>query len=130
MNYQRLKILFDIFLENEGDEDDIRASFISNGEDPDEIIERAANFVKKKEADIKLKMGRNKQNKASEFLNNLSNGFLDKSNDPGMLNDLGFAFRKHNADAEENVEELNIQANKIKQLKKFMDEDDEHSGKS
>ncbi len=61
MNYQRLKILFDIFLNTE-DKEDIREYFISQGEDPDAIIEQAKNFVKKKKEEIILKSLESRKN--------------------------------------------------------------------
>ena len=62
MDNQRLKILFDIILNTEEDEEDIRAYFISQGEDPDEIIKQALDFVKQKEEEIKSKLKENEQN--------------------------------------------------------------------
>ena len=62
MDNQRLKILFDIILNTDEDEEDIRAYFISQGEDPDEIIKQALDFVKQKEEEIKSKLKENEQN--------------------------------------------------------------------
>ena len=62
MDNQRLKILFDIILNTEEDEEDIRAHFISLGEDPDAIIKQALDFVKQKEEEIKSKLKENEQN--------------------------------------------------------------------
>ncbi len=62
MDNQRLKILFDMILNTEEDEEDIRAYFISQGEDPDEIIKQALDFVKQKTEKIKSKLKENEQN--------------------------------------------------------------------
>lgn len=68
MEEQRLKVLFDIILEPEEDDEDIRSVLISEGDDPDEILQRANDFIDEKLAQIKLQEGKNRQNKASEFL--------------------------------------------------------------
>lgn len=67
MEEQRLKVLFDIILEPEEDDEDIRSVLISEGDDPDEILQRANDFIDEKLAQIKLQEGKNRQNKASEF---------------------------------------------------------------
>ena len=59
------------------------------------MIERAQNFVKQKEAEIKLKIGKNKQNKAADFLKNLADRNLNTNqDDDSLLDDLGFAYQK------------------------------------
>ena len=62
MDNQRLKILFDMILNTDEDEEDIRAYFISLGEDPDAIIKQALDFVKQKTEEIKSKLKENEQN--------------------------------------------------------------------
>ena len=130
MTNQRLKILFDIFLEPEEDEEDIRSYFTSIGEDPDALIEQAQAFVQQKQAEIKLKIGKSKQNRAKEFLKNLGGNNTNTFQGDALLNDLGFAYRKQDNGSAGNSEELKSQAEKLERLKKLMDEDDEHSGKS
>lgn len=137
MTNQRLKILFDIFLEPAEDEEDIRSYFAAQGEDPDALIEQAQNFVKQKEAELKLKIGRNKQNRASAFLSgsaaklkNLGGKILNEDQDDSSLDGLGFAYRKQDTGINGKSEELKNQAEKLDKLKKFMDEDNEHTGKS
>ena len=130
MTNQRLKILFDIFLEPVEDEEDIRSYFISRGEDPNAIIERAQNFVKQKEAELKLKIGKNKQSKAAEFIKNLEGEILNINNGDASLDDLGFAFRKQDTGSEGKSEDLKNQAEKLNKLKKFMGDIDEHISES
>ena len=136
MTNQRLKILFDIFLEPAEDEEDIRSYFISMGEDPDALIEQALNFVKQKEAELKLKIGKSKQNRASEFLSesaaklkDLGGKILHEDQDDSSLEGLGFAYRKQGSGDNGKSEELKNQADKLDKLKNFMDDDNEHTGK-
>lgn len=128
MIQSRLKILFDIFLEPAEDEEDIRSYFISRGEDPEQIIERAKNIVKQKEAKIKLKVGKDKQNKAAEFLKNLKEVRSEKQEE-SFLDNVGFAYRKNN-NGSDNDEELRKQAEKLDKLKKHLRGSDEHTGES
>ena len=130
MEEQRLKILFDIILEPDEDDEDIRSYFISEGENPDEIIERARNFIDQKLAQIKLQEGRDRQNKASDFLKNLGGSITDKFDNSISLDGLGFAYRKQENDNEQNNQEILNQAEKIKKLKKIMGNGNEHTGKS
>lgn len=126
MTKSRLEILFDIFLEPAEDVEDIRSYFISRGEDPDTIIERAKNAVKKKEAEIKLKIGINRQSTAGGFLKSLKeNGNVIEEASPP--DNLGFAYRKNN-NGSNNDEELRKQAAKLDQLKKYLRGSDEHTG--
>ena len=62
MNIHQLKKLLDIILNKEEDEEDIRAQFIAEGEDPDAIIERALKFVKEKKAEIIIKSLESRKN--------------------------------------------------------------------
>ncbi len=130
MTNQRLKILFDIFLEPAEDEEDIRSYFISMGEDPDALIEQAQNFINQKEAELKLKIGKNKQNKAAEFLKNLGGRNSNTDQSDSLLDNLGFAYRKQDTNKSDNTEELRNQAEKLNSLKKLMGDGDEHTGKS
>ena len=102
MTNQRLKILFDIFLEPAEDEEDIRSYFVSMGEDPDALIEQAQNFIKQKEAELKLKIGKNKQNRAAEFLKNLGGRNSNTDQSDALLDDLGFAYRKQDTNNSDN----------------------------
>ena len=130
MNSQRLKILFDIILEPGDNEDDIRSEFLSRDEDPDAIIERAKQFVNKKVAEIKLKEGKEKQNMAAEFLYNPAINDISVNLDNSSFGDLGFAYRKCDIGDEDNKRELNHQAEKLEKLKKYLDNNNERSGKS
>jgi hypothetical protein len=130
MEEQRLKILFDIILEPEEDEEDIRSVFISEGENPDEILERARNFIDEKLAQIKLQEGKNRQNKASEFLKNLGGSISNKLNNDISLDGVGFAFRKQDEGSSQNNSEILNQAEKLEQLKKLMGNGNGHTGKS
>ena len=130
MNSQRLKILFDFILEPGDNEDDIRSEFLSRGEDPDAIIERAKQFVNKKVAEIKLKEGKEKQNMAAEFLDNPAINDISVNLDNSSFGDLGFAYRKRNIGDEDNKRELNHQAEKLEKLKKYLDNNNERSGQS
>jgi hypothetical protein len=130
MESQRLKILFDIILEPEEDEEDIRSVLISEGDNPDEIIERARNFIDQKLAQIKLQEGKNRQNKASEFLKNLGGSISNNFNNDISLDGLGFAHRKQENGSEQNNQEILNQAEKLEQLKKLMGNGNEPTGKS
>ena len=130
MEEQRLKILFDIFLESGEDDEDIRSILISEGDDPDEILQRANDFIDEKLAQIKLQEGKNKQNKASEFLKNLGGSISNKLNNDISLDGVGFAYRKQDEDSSQNNSEILNQAEKLKQLKKLMDNGNGHTGKS
>ena len=100
MNYERLNILFNIFLEPVEDEEDIRSTFLERGEDPDEIIERAKNFIHKKEAEVKLKIGKSKQSRAAGFLKKFDSKKGQHSGDDSLMKDLGFAYRKNESGTE------------------------------
>lgn len=130
MESQRLKILFDIILEPEDDEEDIRSVLISEGDNPDEILQRARDFIDKKLAQIKLQEGKNRQNKASEFLKSLGGSISNNFNNDISLDGLGFAHRKQENGSGQNDSEILNQAEKIKQLKKIMGNGNEHTGKS
>jgi len=130
MNYERLNILFNIFLDPVEDEEDIRSSFLERDEDPDEIIERAKNFIHKKEAEVKLKIGKAKQSRAAEFLKDFDTKKEQRSEDDSIMNDLGFAYRKNESSNGDGEKDLKNQAEKLNELKKFMDDEDEHTGKS
>lgn len=130
MEEQRLKILFDIILEPEEDDEDIRSVLISEGDDPDEIIERAVSFIDEKLAQIKLQEGKNRQNKASEFLKNLGGSISNNIKNDITLDGLGFAHRKQDAGNWQNDSEIKNQADKLNQLKKFMDNGNGNTGKS
>ena len=126
---KRLEILFDIFLSPSEDEEDIRSTFLERGEDPDAVIARANQFLDKKEAEINLKLGREKQQKAGDFLKELAiNSGIIKEED-SSLNNLGFAYRKQNS-SNDNKEELKIQKEKIDRLKNFLGSNDGHTSKS
>ncbi len=129
MTYQRLKILFDIFLSPGENEEDIRSKFLMRGEDPDAIIDRVNLFLKKKEAEINIEIGREKQKKAGDFLKSLAVNTGIIKEDDHSLNDLGFAYRKQSS-AEDNQEELKIQKEKINNIKNFLGKGDEHTIKS
>ena len=130
MEEQRLKVLLDIILEPEEDDEDIRSVLISEGDDPDEILQRANDFIDEKLAQIKLQEGKNRQNKASEFLKNLGGSISNKFNNDISLDGVGFAFRKQDEDSSQNNSEILNQAEKLKQLKKLMDNGNGHTGKS
>lgn len=130
MEELRLKILFDIILEPEEDDEDIRSVLISEGDEPDEIIERAVSFIDEKLAQIKLQEGKNRQNKASEFLKNLGGSISNTFNNDIPSDDLGFAFRKQDAESGQNDSEITKQADKLNQLKKYMDKGNGNTGKS
>lgn len=130
MEEQRLKILFDIILEPEEDDEDIRSVLISEGDDPDEILQRANDFIDEKLAQIKLQEGKNRQNKAAEFLKNLGGSISNKSNNNISLDGVGFAFRKQDAGSDKNNSEILNQAEKLEQLKKLMGNGNGHTGKS
>jgi len=130
MEEQRLKILFDIFLEPGEDDEDIRSILISEGDDPDEILQRANDFIDEKLAQIKLQEGKNRQNKASEFLKNLGGSISNNFNNDISLDGVGFAYRKQTAESGQNDTEITKQAEKLKQLKKHMDNGNGNTGKS
>lgn len=130
MEEQRLKVLFDIILEPEEDDEDIRSVLISEGDDPDEILQRARDFIDEKLAQIKLQEGKNRQNKASDFLKNLGGSISNKLNKDISLDGVGFAYRKQDEDSSQNNSEILNQAEKLKQLKKLMDNGNGHTGKS
>jgi hypothetical protein len=130
MEEQRLKILFDIILEPEDDDEDIRSVLISEGDDPDEILQRANDFIDEKLAQIKLQEGKNRQNKASEFLKNLGGSISNKFNNDISLDGVGYAYRKQDAGSNQNDSEILNQAEKLKQLKKFMGNGNGNTGKS
>jgi len=130
MEQQRLKILFDIILEPEEDDEDIRSVLISEGDEPDEIIERAVSFIDEKLAQIKLKEGKDRQNKASEFFKNLGGSISNNFKHDISLDGLGFAHRKEDAKSGHNDSEISKQADKLNQLKKLMDNGNGNSGKS
>jgi len=130
MEEQRLKILFDIFLEPGEDDEDIRSILISEGDDPDEILQRANDFIDEKLAQIKLLEGKNRQNKASEFLKNLGGSISNNFNNDISLDGVGFAYRKQNEESGQNDTEITNQAEKLNQLKKLMDNGNGNSGKS
>ncbi len=126
MTNKRLEILFGIFLSPSEDEEDIRSTFLERGEDPDAIIARANNFLDRKEAEIKLKMGTERQQKAGDFLKDLASNIGIIKEDDSSLNDLGFAYRKQ-CSSDDNYEELKLQKEKIDKLKNFLDNKDEHT---
>ena len=130
MEEQRLKILFDIFLEPGEDDEDIRSILISEGDDPDEILQRANDFIDEKLAQIKLQEGKNRQNKASEFLKNLGGSISNKFNNDISLGGVGYAYRKQDADSNQNNSEILNQAEKLEQLKKLMGNGNGNTGKS
>jgi hypothetical protein len=130
MNQQRLKILFDIILEPEEDDEDIRSVLISEGDNPDEILKRAMDFIDEKLAQIKLQEGKDRQNKASEFLKNLGGSISKNFNNDISLDDVGFAYRKQDENSSQNNTEISNQAKKLEQLKKLMDNGNGHTGKS
>jgi hypothetical protein len=130
MNQQRLKILFDIILEPEEDDEDIRSVLISEGDNPDEILKRAMDFIDEKLAQIKLQEGKDRQNKASEFLKNLGGSISKNFNSDISLDDVGFAYRKQDENSSQNNTEISNQAKKLEQLKKLMDNGNGHTGKS
>ncbi len=126
MNLKRLEILFDIYINAGEDEEDIRSAFLSRGEDPDEIINRAKEFVSKKEAQLKLQSGKIKQSRASEFLKSTGESKPGTAKSNSGLGDIGFAYRK-NESGGNNKDDLKSQAEKLNKLKKFMDNGNEHS---
>ncbi len=126
MNLKRLEILFDIYINAGEDEEDIRSAFLSRGENPDEIINRAKEFVSKKEAQIKLQSGKTKQNRASEFFKSKGENESGTSGSDAVPDDLSFAYRKHEPGGN-NKNDLKSQADKLNRLKKFMDNGDERS---
>ncbi len=130
MESQRLKILLDIILEPEEDEEDIRSVLISEGDDPDEILQRARDFIDEKLAQIKLQEGKNRQNKASEFLKNLGGSISNNFNNDISLDGLGFAHRKQENGSGQNDQEILKQAEKLEQLKKLMGKGNGNTGKS
>lgn len=130
MKEQRLKILFDIILEPEEDDENIRSVLISEGDDPDEILQRANDFIDEKLAQIKLQEGKNRQNKASQILKSLGGSISNKINNDVSLEGVGFAYRKQDAGSDQNNSEIKNQAKKLEQLKKLMDNGNEHTGKS
>jgi hypothetical protein len=130
MNQQRLKILFDIIIEPEEDDEDIRSVLISEGGNPDEILKRAMDFIDEKLAQIKLQEGKDRQNKASEFLKNLGGSISKNFNSDISLDDVGFAYRKQDENSSQNNTEISNQAKKLEQLKKLMDNGNGHTGKS
>ncbi|MBK7228587.1 MAG: hypothetical protein IPH97_06940 [Ignavibacteriales bacterium] len=130
MEEQRLKVLFDIILEPEEDDEDIRSVLISEGDDPDEILQRANDFIDEKLAQIKLQEGKNRQNKASEFLKNLGGSISNKFNNDISLGGVGYAYRKQDADSNQNNSEILNQAEKLEQLKKLMGNGNGNTGKS
>ncbi|MFZ1282162.1 MAG: hypothetical protein WAR59_15095 [Ignavibacteriaceae bacterium] len=130
MEEQRLKVLFDIILEPEEDDEDIRSVLISEGDDPDEILQRANDFIDEKLAQIKLQEGKNRQNKASEFLKNLGGSISNKFNNDISLDGVGYAYRKQDADSNQNNSEILNQAEKLEQLKKLMGNGNGNTGKS
>ena len=130
MEEQRLKILLDIILEPEEDEEDIRSVLISEGDDPDEILQRARDFIDEKLAQIKLQEGKNRQNKASEFLKNLGGSISNNFNNDISLDGLGFAHRKQENGSGQNDQEILKQAEKLEQLKKLMGKGNGNTGKS
>lgn len=130
MEEQRLKILFDIFLEPGEDDEDIRSILISEGDDPDEILQRANDFIDEKLAQIKLQEGKNRQNKASEFLKNLGGSISNKLNNDISLDGVGFAYRKQTEESGQNDTEITKQTDKLNQLKNFMGNGNGNSGKS
>ncbi len=135
MKNSRLKILFDIFLEPAEDEEDIRSYYISKGEDPDAIVERAKNFVKQKEAEIKLKIGKEKQSIAAKILNNLKEARSERQEEGREKQEeipfggITFAYRKNN-DGASSEDELRQQAEKLAKLKKYLRDTDEHTSES
>ncbi|GEM_PF-6183698 len=130
MEQQRLKILFDIILEPEEDDEDIRSILISEGDNPDEILKRANDFIDEKLAQIKLQEGKDRQNKASEFLKNLGGSISKNFNSDISLDGVGFAYRKQDENSSQNNTEISNQAKKLEQLKKLMDNGNGHTGKS
>ena len=130
MESQRLKILLDIILEPEEDEEDIRSVLISEGDDPDEILQRARDFIDEKLAQIKLQEGKDRQNKASEFLKNLGGSISNNFNNDISLDGLGFAHRKQENGSGQNDQEILKQAEKLEQLKKLMGKGNGNTGKS
>ena len=130
MESQRLKILLDIILEPEEDEEDIRSVLISEGDDPDEILQRARDFIDEKLAQIKLQEGKDRQNKASEFLKNLGGSISNNFNNDISLDGLGFAHRKQENGSGQNDQEILKQAEKHEQLKKLMGKGNGNTGKS
>ena len=135
MTNSRLKILFDIFLEPAEDEEDIRSYYISKGEDPDAIIERAKDFVKQKEAEIKLKIGKTKQSTAAKILEKLKEVRGERQEEGSEKQEeipfggITFAYRKNN-DGASNEEELRQQTEKLAKLKKHLKDSDEHTSES
>lgn len=130
MTDNRLKILLDIFLAGVEDEEDIRSELISDGDDPDEIIKRANDYIDQKMALIKLREGKQKQNKASDLLKNLGGSINTSLNKNINTGNISFAYRKQDQDIADNANELLKQAEKIKLLKKMMDDKNGSAGKS
>src|SRR5690606_13440763 len=114
---QKLHILLNFLLDTSLDTDEeVRTYFLEKGEDPDAILNRAQEFINKKEAELKLKEGGEKQSRAREVFNNFTPGMSSKENE---ITELAYAYRNKKGDlSEEDKEELKIQSQKIKELKK------------
>lgn len=113
MNIEKLNLLIDIYINDDNDDEDVREYFLKNGENPEEIIERGKRFIKRKEAEIKLKAGKEKQNKAKEFLQEMKDLIFDNN-----IGEAEYAYRKKSGD--DNEEELKKQAAKLDELKRRM----------
>ncbi len=69
MNNDQLNNLVEIYLDSDGaDINDIKDDFLERGENPSDIINRALLAVNKKEAELKLKQGEERQKKGQYIL--------------------------------------------------------------
>jgi len=118
----KLNILLNQYLDNSDESDDeIRNYFLEKGEDPDMIINRAADFVKKKESELKLKEGKEKQNKARDILSHFKPVPAETKETEPELSNISYAFRKKSGGlTSDDKRELKLQAQKISELKKQM----------
>ena len=54
----RLNILFNLIINTSDSEEEVHSYFINKGENPFEILKRAADFIYRKEEEIKLRNGK------------------------------------------------------------------------
>ena len=117
----KLNILLNLFLDNSDESDeDIRSYFIQKGEDPDMIINRAIESINQRDAALKLKEGKEKQNKAKEVFTHFKPGTIRENTTE--LSGISYAYRNKSGELnQEDKEELRVQAEKINELKKHLD---------
>lgn len=85
------------------------------------IINRAINAVKRKEAQLKLKTGKENQNAANALIDSIFKN-ADAGEEEGLLNELRFAYRNKSGDIDqEDLNELKAQAQKINAIKKRLE---------